>query len=47
MKVFISNVTVYVFAIIYSHWLQSLVAYTQKYYWDLADYNTELKEVTK
>jgi hypothetical protein len=45
--VFVSTVSVYLFAIIYSHWVQSLVEYTQKYYWELVDYNLHLKHATE
>ena len=47
IKVFTTNVSVYLFAVIYSHWLQGLVTYTQKYYQQLVDYNRELKQVTE
>lgn len=32
------------FAIVYSHWVQTLIEYTQKYYWELVDYNLSLKQ---
>lgn len=42
---FVSNVSVYLIAIIYSHWIQTLVDYTQKYYQEMVEYDIRRKEL--
>lgn len=44
-KVFVSNVTVYLGAIIYSQWIQNLVDYTQKYYREFVEFNLQKDRV--
>lgn len=34
-------------SLVFSHWVQSLVDYTQKYYWELVTYQLQLKEATQ
>jgi hypothetical protein len=40
-RVFVTNISVYIFAIVYSHWIQSLVDYTWKYHTELVGYKLE------
>lgn len=47
VKVFVTNVSVYMLLIIFAHWLQSLVFYTQKYYWEMVDYQKERQKVSE
>jgi len=44
-KVFFTTLALYFIAIIFSHWIQQIVEFSQKNYWDFMNYKDRLRTV--
>jgi len=44
-KVFNTSLSIYIIAVVFSHWMQDLSDYCQEYYWEQKNYDEKLKSV--